>query len=112
MRQVIKWARKCSECGSGMNEGYLVGGGDAYYCSDECLHKHFTPEEWSQECMVYDERYDDADEGLDGMIVGDESYWTDWVMEDVVEDDDVEWVEVDGVMIAKEDYPDYKPYED
>lgn len=56
------WAifRVCSECGEPMIEGYCVGDGWAYYCSDECLHKHFTDEEW-------EEAYEN-----------DEGYWTTW----------------------------------
>jgi len=57
-----KYARECDECGKGFNEGYCFDGGRAYYCSDECLHKHFTPEEW-------EEAYADGE--------GD-SYWTTW----------------------------------
>ena len=56
---------KCDECGSGMNEGYCVFGGHYYYCSDECLHKHYTEEEWLD---LYD---DDGD-----------SYWTEWECEE------------------------------
>jgi hypothetical protein len=68
----IRYARKCSECGKGMNEGCVIEGGMAYYCSDECLHKHVTPEE-------FEELYADGD--------GD-TYWTDW--EDESEWDDEE----------------------
>lgn len=57
-----KFARECDECGAGFNEGYCFDGGMAYYCSDACLHKHFTPEEW-------EEAYADGE--------GD-SYWTTW----------------------------------
>ena len=57
-----KYARECDECGAGMNEGYLIDGGMAYYCSDVCLHKNMTPEEWL-------EVYNDGD--------GD-SCWTTW----------------------------------
>ena len=57
-----KYARKCDECGKGLNEGYCFDGGMAYYCSDVCLHKHFTPKEW-------EEAYADGE--------GD-SYWTTW----------------------------------
>lgn len=39
--------RHCSECGKEMHEGYLCEDGCEYYCSDECLHKHYTPEEWA-----------------------------------------------------------------
>jgi len=61
-------AHKCTACGAGMNEGYVINGGEEYYCSDECLHKHITPAE-------FDELYDDGD--------GD-SYWTEWEEEEAV----------------------------
>jgi hypothetical protein len=41
----VKFARQCSECKKGMNSGYIIGNGDEYYCSDECLHKEYTPAE-------------------------------------------------------------------
>lgn len=53
--------RRCSVCGRLMQEGYCQDGGWKYYCSDECLHKHFTDEEWNDEC--------DRNEN---------SYWTQW----------------------------------
>jgi len=56
------YARVCDECGKGMDEGYCVGGGDEYYCSEECLHKHITKEEWVE---LYAEGEGD-------------SYWTTW----------------------------------
>lgn len=55
-------ARICDECGKAMAEGYCIEGGQSYYCSDECLHKNLTEDE-------YLELYDDGD--------GD-SYWTEW----------------------------------
>lgn len=54
--------RKCNECGKYIYEGYCIDNGIEYYCSDECLHKHYTEEE-------YEEMYDDGN--------GD-SYWTEW----------------------------------
>lgn len=54
--------RKCSECNKEMSEGYCIENGMEYYCSDECLYKHYTQEE-------FDELYDDGN--------GD-SYWTEW----------------------------------
>lgn len=57
-----RYNRKCSNCGKEMNEGYCIDNGLEYYCSDECLHKHYTEEE-------YEEMYDDGN--------GD-SYWTEW----------------------------------
>ena len=53
--------RICDECGEVMTEGYVIGGTLEYYCSDECLHKHYTEEEWKE---MYT---DDGD-----------NYWTSW----------------------------------
>lgn len=60
--------RRCSECGKKMRQGYVIENGLEYYCDDECLHKHYTAEEWNE---MYS---DDGD-----------SYWTEW--EDYGEDD-------------------------
>jgi len=57
-----KFARECTACGKGMNEGYCIESGIEYYCSDACLHTEMTPAEWL-------ELYNDGE--------GD-SYWTDW----------------------------------
>ncbi len=57
-----KETRTCSECHKEMTQGYCIENGEEYYCSDECLHKHYTQEE-------YLEMYDNGN--------GD-SYWTEW----------------------------------
>lgn len=54
--------RICSHCGKPMKEGYCIENGLEYYCSDECLYKHYTEEE-------YNKLYDDGN--------GD-SYYTEW----------------------------------
>ena len=54
--------RICSECGKEMKAGYCINNGMEYFCSDDCLHKHYSEEE-------YLEMYDDGN--------GD-SYWTEW----------------------------------
>ena len=54
--------RVCSECGRLMDMGYNIGDAE-YYCSDECLTKH----------MSYDEYLELYDEG------NGDSYWTEWV---------------------------------
>lgn len=56
---------KCDECDTPMNEGYCLFGGEHYYCSDECLHKHYTEAEW-----------------LDLYEDGGDSYWTEWECEE------------------------------
>ena len=60
-----KYARKCDNCGAGMNEGYVIEGGVNYYCSDDCLHNNMSQSQ-------YDASHDDGD--------GD-SFWTDWEVE-------------------------------
>lgn len=54
--------RYCNECGKEMNEGYCIENGLEYYCSQECLYKNMTEEEFLK-------LYDDGN--------GD-SYWTEW----------------------------------
>ena len=54
--------RFCNECGKAMNSGYCIDNGCEYYCSEECLHKHYTEEEFL-------EMYDNGN--------GD-SYYTEW----------------------------------
>ena len=55
-----------------MTEGYCIDGGCEYYCCDECLHEHYTEEE-------YLELYNDG-EGY--------SYWTQWDSDDVESEQD------------------------
>jgi len=38
--------RVCDECGKIMVEGYCIDGGNEYYCSDACLCKNYTKEQW------------------------------------------------------------------
>jgi hypothetical protein len=38
--------RFCSECERIMIEGYLINDGDEYYCSDDCLERNMTKEEY------------------------------------------------------------------
>lgn len=54
--------RECDECKKDMEEGYVIGGGQAYYCTDKCLHKHYSKEEWTKMHKEGDEY----------------NYWTQW----------------------------------
>jgi hypothetical protein len=54
--------RICSECGKIMFEGYVIEGGWKYYCSDTCLEKNYTRDE-------FNEMYGDGDT---------ETYYTEW----------------------------------
>lgn len=58
----MRYLRHCTECGKGMNQGYCIDNGLEYYCSEKCLYKNYTKQEWL-------ELYDDGN--------GD-SYWTTW----------------------------------
>ena len=49
--------RRCSICGKYMREGYCQGGGESYYCSDECLHTEYTDEQWKEECENDEQSY-------------------------------------------------------
>ena len=69
----MKEYRTCSECGKQMSAGYVIDGGMEYFCSDECLHKHYTDEEYLE---MYDEGNGD-------------SYWTEWDDEDGTTNSDV-----------------------
>lgn len=53
--------RVCDECGKPMIEGYVVDARDTY-CSDECLHKHIT-----------DEQFEELSNSGDG-----DTYYTNW----------------------------------
>lgn len=64
--------RICNECKKKMNKGYCIENGMEYYCTDECLHKHYTEKEFL-------EMYCDGE--------GD-SYYTEWESE---EKDDVKY---------------------
>ena len=59
----LEHIRVCSECSKPMTEGYCIENGAEYYCSEECLHKNLTNEEYEN---LYDEGRGD-------------SYYTSWV---------------------------------
>lgn len=64
--------RKCDVCGDGMFSGYIIGGGENYYCSDNCLRTRFTKKEWKS---LYAGGNSD-------------SYYTEWSEEDIDTDDE------------------------
>lgn len=65
--------RTCNCCGKEpLYEGFVIGGGEEYYCSDECLNKEYTPEEIEELELGEDDS---------------ESYWTEWTEDDDEEDE-------------------------
>ncbi len=67
-------ARTCTACGAGMNEGYVIEGASEHYCSDDCLHKNVTPDDFAE---FYIGNKDADDEIGDIQI-----YWTEWEEEE------------------------------
>lgn len=59
----LEHVRCCSECGKSMYEGFCIENGAEYYCSEECLHKNISEEEYTK---LYDDGRGD-------------SYWTSWL---------------------------------
>ena len=59
----LEHIRVCSECGKPMYQGFCIEDWAEYYCSEECLYKNLTEEE-------YDNLYDDGRGN---------SYWTSWL---------------------------------
>lgn len=68
--------RRCSECGRPMKAGYVIDDGDELYCSDACLHKHYSDEDYQR---MYANTLDEEDELCQGHddSVG-EGYYTKW----------------------------------
>jgi hypothetical protein len=61
-----KYARKCDNCGKGMSDGYCIGDGESYACSDKCLFVDgYTPEQrdidYENDIIYYTTWYDDDD---------------------------------------------------
>ena len=59
----LEHIRVCSECGKPITEGFCIEDGAEYYCSEDCLHKNLSDEE-------YENLYDDGRGN---------SYWTSWL---------------------------------
>ena len=74
-----KFARQCTCCKKGMNDGYVMDGGEAYFCSDECLEKNHS-------------RIDIENMNLGGD--DSDNYWTEWVC-----NEDMEWMQLDGELV-------------
>lgn len=87
----IKWARVDSATGKGMNVGYCVLDGEAYFENESDLIKYL------REVMNVDEKNELSDEFiLEEAYANDDYYYTEWE----VEDEDY-WYEeqADGTLI-------------
>ena len=70
-----------------MTEGFVIEAGREYYCSDECLHQHYSDAEF--EAMYAD---------------GGDTYWTQWDASDFLVLPDAELIEA-----IKRTFKTYRP---
>lgn len=56
----VKYARKCTCCGKGMNEGFFAD--YEYFCDNDCLYTEFPPTIWGKVAEEDSDNY----------------YWTEW----------------------------------
>ena len=76
----MKFARKCSVCNSGMNDGYVIKDKDEYFCSTKCLFSSYFYHEYQK------------------MMLNDAMYWTEWDVES-----DAEYEMIDEILTDKFD---------
>lgn len=70
---------RCDACKEVMSQGYVINGGEEYFCSNICLHTKYSQEEYEE---MYADINDEHDYGN-----GDETsdtYWTEWTDEPTV----------------------------
>ena len=56
--------RVCSHCGKEMSSGYCIADGIEYYCSEKCLHEHYTEDEYFElhnENLAYYTEWEETD---------------------------------------------------
>jgi hypothetical protein len=76
-----KYARLCTCCGKGMNDGYFAN--YEYFCSDSCLNTEYTAKEWEEL----------SSDGVEDKEGNDSYYWTEW--EDI---EDYQYQIINGVL--------------
>lgn len=81
----------CSECNKPIEEGYVIDDGEEYYCSEECLHKRYTPEEYER--MERNSQTAFNDEGYDYGVK--EGHWETFKNELEEAYDDIRYIERD-----------------
>ena len=86
-----KYARICTCCHSGMNQGYFAN--YEYFCSDNCLHTEYSAKEWEEL----------ASDGVECEEGNDSYYWTEWEDKEEYEYQfiDGELKEIENVFLNK-----------
>lgn len=83
-----EYARACSITGEGMNEGWVVSGGETYIKYEEDAIA-FCRTEYDQ---TMEEAYAESEESDDDLF-----YWTNW------ESDDYQYIYLNGILTDKEE---------
>jgi hypothetical protein len=84
-----KYARCCTCCGKGMNEGYFAD--YEYFCSDSCLHTEYSAKEWEE--LTSNGVKDEEENFFRVPIINDSYYWTEW--EDI---EDYQYQIINGIL--------------
>jgi hypothetical protein len=81
MKEAQKYARCCTCCGNGMNEGYFAN--YEYFCSDSCLRTEYSAKEWEEL----------ASDGVEDEESNDSYYWTEWE-----DEEDYQYQIINGIL--------------
>lgn len=80
INEICDVTRVCSICHNIIVEGYVLNGGEDYFCSEECLYKEISKEEWDAMTAYLidpEDRTEKQEEWY--MEYGDtDSYYTEW----------------------------------
>jgi hypothetical protein len=79
MKEAQKYARCCTCCGKGMNEGYFAD--YEYFCSDSCLRTEYSAKEWEELANDEVEKSNDS------------YYWTEWE-----DEEDYQYQIINGIL--------------
>ena len=89
MREAQKYARLCTCCGKGMNEGYFAN--YEYFCSDDCLHTEYSAKEWEE--LTSDKIENEEDDFFRVPNMNDSYYWTEWE-----DEEDYQYQVINGIL--------------
>ena len=83
-----KYARICTCCHSGMNEGYFAD--YEYFCSDSCLHTEYSAKEWEE---LTSNGIEDEEDFFRVPSINDSYYWTEWE-----DEEDYQYQIINGIL--------------
>lgn len=80
INEIYDMVRICSTCNKLINEGYVICGGVSYHCSEECLYKEISKEQWEAltAYLIDEEERTEEQEKLFEEYGDTDSYYTEW----------------------------------